>query len=383
MGLRPDRSAPVWALCGAIATWVAIAPRAIADNRVALGWDADEACPSRAWLTTRVERYLDGELTQDAGSELDVRVEVEQRGRRFRAEVTLRSPEGVRERSLRDADCVVVADAVAFIVAQAIDPEVLRSDAPLTDEEVARGRRGGGGTAGDSGGRRADGSEAGSGGGAAGDGDEDASADDEDHDIDDQDEQEEIEEGQGEQFPERPSPPMRIGGAVGVDLALGFQPLPAASPGVVAHGALLLGTSLRAELGLGYYAPQSEALESDADAEARFERVFASAGMCAVAPSSQTDLALCLALQAGLVRGRGVTLSAGTDTTLPDLALSLGPALLHRLGRGWGVRVELAPTFAVVRPRFLVDTGGGAEVALHTAEKIGFFGRVGFEHRFD
>jgi len=364
-----------WLLGWAIACSCAIARPVSAQPALRLSWQAPDRCPSADWVVARVARYLGRPVTLGEAAPLgaEVRIEVLPSGD-VQARLGLASADGKRERILRDRDCVLVADAAAFIVAVAIDPAVRASDAPLTAEERQRGRRGetmeaesesesGSGSESESESESGSGSESesesGSGSGA-GSG---------------------AESGSGSEVEPQPppGPPLQIGWAFGLQGSLAWQPLPGLAPGVLVLAAARLGPVVRLELTLGYAPAQRHALPADGTVEVRLDHAAAALGGCALASTASTELGACLRIQAGVVRGQGDQLSAGHDGALLHLASSLGPLLIQRLSERLALRFELAPSLALVRPRFELDTGA----LVYQSEIVGFLAALGAELRFD
>jgi len=386
------------ALCGAIAWLHAFAPHAVADDSLQLAWQAPSECPSRAWVLSRVQRYLDAGVDMQASAQLRVEVEVRQEAGVMRARASIRSPYGEHGRSFGDPSCVVVADVAAFVIAQAIDPHVRADKAPLTDADIAEAQRTSPRASADtaaSGAPPGPESQSGEPGTDARSGSADASATDaRDVSAPEQDATpevpnegddagEEADDAQDEQaLPSPPSPPLHIGWAASLQAELAYGPLPKPGAGGVARASLLLGRLLRVELGVSYQLPQARALPSDSSVEARFDQLGGLLALCATFARADSELGVCGRALAALQRGRGDELSAGRNDTGPYLALSVVPVLLQRItGALWG-RFELGPLLPVVWPRFKVDEASGTTV-VHEPKGIGFFAALGGEWRFD
>jgi hypothetical protein len=271
---------------------------------------------------------------------------------------------------------VLLADAVAFIVARAIDPAVEPKAAPLTAEERAAAQA----TAGD-----ASSDAAPSGGQAKAPGSLAASKSEDGASTDASELEDTLEDTlppitiEDPEVLPPPPVPLRIGWAIGAQAALAWQPLPVLAPGVLAHGALRIADVVRIELGVGYLSRQGRALSSDRATTVYFDALQASLGACAVASTAGTELGLCLGSSLALVRADATGLSAGRDRDLPYAALSLGPVLMQPLLGAWALRIALLPQLALVRPRFVLDT----DQLVYTAESFGFFGSIGMELRID
>jgi hypothetical protein len=336
-----------------------------------LSYDAPEGCPAAEWVLERVARYLrrDVERREDAALVADVSIELAESGE-FIAELALQSADGHRDRELRDLDCVLVGDAVAFVVALAIDPTVRAGDAPLTSSERERGARGEGARS-DVGSARAPATE------TPTQGRRDEATDS----VSPKDETE-----PEPRAPEREAaatgPPLQIGSAFGVTVGAASQPLPELSPDAALYAALRIGQVARVELGFGYSLPQSKPAPNDTHVAAQFDHFTASLASCAMPRLGSTELGGCLRIYAGIVRGHGTEFSAGRNATPPYVALSLGPAWMQPIGQRFALRLELAPSLALVRPRFTMGEGVSKQV-VHEPEKIGFLGALGGELRFD
>ena len=56
---------------------------------------------------------------------------------------------------------------------------------------------------------------------------------------------------------------------------------------------------------------------------------------------------------------------------------------MQRLAEGVVLRLEVAPSVALVRPRFTVGLPPATDQTIHQSEKIGFIAALGGELRFD
>lgn len=346
-------------------------------------WQAPSRCPARAWVLDRVTRYLGETWLREQGAGLRFVVHLTSTAAQgVSAEVTVVSPHGQRTRTLSDRDCVLVADAVAFIMAQAIEPDVQPADAPLTDEELARATRGHDGpnaeaahtpdtnsthaAPGDpgTGPRTRDSSSA-----------PDAPAS--------QPPARETSEDDADMSPvPAPSPPLEVTWAAGLQLRLVSRPLPSLRPALGAQAALLAGTSLRFEVGLEYSPPQAAGLATDPAAEATFDYVGGFLHACALAAGFTNAVGACAGFELGLVRGHAGEFSAGQDDTALYGAVVAGPLLVRPLSERFAVRIQIAPVIPVVWPRFSVSQGDRMQ-ELHRARAVGFLGSVGLEANFD
>jgi hypothetical protein len=92
-------------------------------KRVTLRYSAPEACPDDAQLIATVEGFLGQQLRETREQELSASVNVVGGGNGFAAKLTFTSPRGTDERFVEDAECGKLTEAVAMLVAIAIDPE--------------------------------------------------------------------------------------------------------------------------------------------------------------------------------------------------------------------------------------------------------------------
>jgi hypothetical protein len=367
----------LWGFGWAIASLCAVAQPAIAQETGLLSWDAPRGCPDARWVGARVARYLSRPLGAADVEQLHVAGRVEQTADGFTANLSLTSTAGVHQRQLADPDCVLVADAAAFIVALAIDPNVRAEDAPLTPEERTQGEAGDGGTSGVSTSGVGD---------ATGDNsaeadvvtevtrsdqatDDDATTRGDGEDAEREDEDED----------ETPEAPLQIGAAAGLGMGIAWQPLPAVSPRIGGYGALRVGDAFRIELAAGYAFERDEDVPN-ANVQAGFHAIDGALVACLTGGRGRTELGICLGARAGVIRADTAELSDGNSgEALPHAEVLAGPLLLHRLGAGFVLRIEAWPTVGVVRPRFELDDG----VEVYQAEILGFAASLGMEARFD
>ncbi|MGD8863775.1 MAG: hypothetical protein PVI30_27425 [Myxococcales bacterium] len=323
-------------------------------------------------MTQRAERHLGRPLQrrEATGAALHVHARVSSRRRGvFRARVELRSSEGVHVRRLRDPDCEVLADAVAFIVAQAIDPNVRRTANPdadsVTDSDSVSDSDSQSDSVSDS------------------DSDSDSVSDSDSHPDSDS-----VPEGEPEALPDvepewqRDSTPLPVGFSLGVALAVGWQPMPVATPGAWLRGALRLGRSVRIELAAGYFLPVSTAAR-ELDARARFSRLATDASLCLLSPAGDLSLGACAGLQAGMVRGEGQAFTDGQTDSVIDLTATAALSGFAPLGGGHALSARVGPTVPIVRPRFFARDDGDTLRLVYRTETIGIAGSLGWELRFD
>jgi hypothetical protein len=113
---RPALLASAAILAGATASLLARA-----DDRVSLRWSAPQGCPSEAAVAAEVTRLL-GPSSVRPPRPVEATVTVTRVGEGFAAHLETTSSAGVRARDLHGATCAGVGDAVALILALAIDP---------------------------------------------------------------------------------------------------------------------------------------------------------------------------------------------------------------------------------------------------------------------
>lgn len=101
---------------------------ALADSRPSLRWNAPEACPDDASALQQVVAFLGQDLQATPPQELSVSAVLQgdlKAG--FSAKVVFRTARGSSERYLEHPDCAKLTEAVALLVALAIDPERVRA----------------------------------------------------------------------------------------------------------------------------------------------------------------------------------------------------------------------------------------------------------------
>ncbi len=83
-----------------------------------LVWTAPSDCPDRAWVEARIASHLGRAM--NGGEHANVSVETSDAG--YRMTVRTRTPSGAGQVGHEHADCSVLADLAALIIAMAIDP---------------------------------------------------------------------------------------------------------------------------------------------------------------------------------------------------------------------------------------------------------------------
>lgn len=301
-----------------------------ARERLRLEWQAPSRCPSSEHVEARVAALL-GERARE-GATIAAQVEVREGGRRFEATLELRSgddPPG--RRSLADRDCGELAEAVALILALAVDPELLAGPLEPDAREHEMGIAGLG----------------------------------EAH-------QRELELRVGElelrellpaePLPEPPLPeptptpaPVAPPRPVALGLALlggaGLNMLPGASPRV--HAQLFLaGEHVRVELGFA-------SVLSRRIADARYQAWALELAGCGVPRLGIVELPICARVEVGAMRGESLG-PLGRRATAPWLAAvpGFGVIVRPRATRGiLGVIVRADAILPLTRPAFATDEG--------------------------
>jgi hypothetical protein len=129
MGRRPAGSSR--ALAPLMAAVVALSLRApqlaLAQPAAALtlSWDAPPECPSRDAVLASIRKHLERNWDPDreALQPPHARALVTRRGARYRLEIALQVPQAEMQRVLSAKSCVALAEAAAFLIALAIEPE--------------------------------------------------------------------------------------------------------------------------------------------------------------------------------------------------------------------------------------------------------------------
>jgi hypothetical protein len=98
--------------------------RAVA-SLLSIEWSAPKECPDRAQLAAHVSRLVG----EDVLSQLSASTEVTRTERAYRASVRTSGPAGVGERTLENADCALLAESVALVIALSASS----ADTPLPD----------------------------------------------------------------------------------------------------------------------------------------------------------------------------------------------------------------------------------------------------------
>ncbi|NVB40240.1 hypothetical protein G6O69_20525 [Pseudenhygromyxa sp. WMMC2535] len=361
----------LWAILSA--AWLSLGPPPVQQPRPpgppTLRWEAPVGCPDETQLRAQIDALAPGVLARVDPRRTAIAVDVARAGDAWGAAIVIEDVDGQRRRSLRGSECEVVGDAVALLVAVALDPvgvSVTLAGANVGGDEGSEGEQGASGGAGarseggqsedDGAGFEAPGDGAGSEGGhSEGDGEESGRGGAEDGGA-------RSERGDGDDEVGREDGPTGWG-TRGRSLADGREDGPALrgaarifgggawGPTDTGYGALglsaaLLGPRWRVELS-GAWSPPREYRRSTALGgvfdgwQLGLRGCFAPA----VGPRRRLELPLCGGIEAGQVRGRGIDeLPVSLRADFPWIALSLGQALLfaplERLA--FGAELQLA-----------------------------------------
>jgi len=340
-----------WAFRVARATWATVVLLAVpvrsgeppsgssSSSTVRVEWSAPARCPDQRWVTGRTEAFLGRTIARAASTEGVARFDVVESAGTFSAHSRIVLGDSEQRRELSDPDCVVVADAAAFVLASAIDPGVQYSDAPPLDE-------------------------------ASPPTETDAPT---------------APEAQGtvasRATPPKAAPPPRAAAipparatpraepahephsvtptfGVSGGVLVGPLPGPAARVGV---GAAIAVDRFAATLAAEWALPQ-ESFDG-ASPGGSYQRVGSALDVCVLALDGRLSVPLCARAEAGAVFGEGRGLSPSERATLPWVGLGGAVALSVNLGGGFAVGPHVAVTGGLVRPRFLTEGGNLVHVA--------------------
>ena len=261
-----------------------------------LRWDAPAECGDAAALEARVAVHLGRAL--DAGDPLDAEVEVtrDEAAGDYRAAMRIVTPGALDEREVRAADCAAVADAVAFVLALAVQdveaapvvvepaPEPVMEPAPVVMVRAT------------------------------------------------------------------PRRTLEVRARLDAEVAAGTLP----GAGLGAAGALSLGLApVRLELGAAWYAPGRATAPAAGMVGADIDLVAARARLCGV----RAPWRLCGGGAVGRMRGRGVGVDDARTASRRWSAVTMAGRWERRIAGPFAVTVELEAGVTVDRPRFVLDDG--------------------------
>lgn len=315
-----------WGLLALLAAPVEVQHAHDEPPTLALRWSAIAPCPTREQLlaTIAAQGLTLGEWVPEVHdhARLSARIDVAPAGAVWRAELELVDADGRAQRSFEASSCDALADAVALIVAVTLDPVAVtqalaRRDTAIVDSPVpeqppqpepeppARLPLG------------------------------PAPSNDDDEGI------QLVLDADDVAPPRRARPRLRVG--VSLHGGASYGPTPRAF-GLLGGRAALLGEAWRVELGARWVAPRRVV---DTGAAASLDAWMVELRGCGVPKPGPIELPICLGLEAGLVRGRG--LDPVPDPTRASFAW-LAPSL--SVGLRWAPveRFAFGPELVLVVP---------------------------------
>ena len=102
--------------------------------RVSLRWNAPDECPDDADVTHAIEGFLGEPLTDAHQQNLSISASVSAEKAGFTAQLRFKGAAGVESRSLEHPECEKLMEAVALLVALAIDPERVKARQATVEE---------------------------------------------------------------------------------------------------------------------------------------------------------------------------------------------------------------------------------------------------------
>lgn len=299
-------------------------------SRYELSWDAPAQCPSVEQVRERVDELLVVAPAEGEAIAAEVQVVASEAG--FVASLRLRSGEQEGLRELGDPDCRELAEALALIIALAVDPELMSRE-PIAAEEpepVAE--------------------------------EPEPVADEQPDPVEEQpDPKEEAPDPIEDQPPEPPPTTSLRGFGLALRGGAAFAVIAPASARVQLS-ASSFGRWWRAELGISTSIPQPIDI-------GRFSITAAELRGCFVPERRAVEFPLCVGVEAGAMTGVG-TVGGGRRATAPWLAASPGVGvswvlLQDRLAldlRADALLPIVRPAFASDEGRLLLRAGFGAQV---------------------
>ncbi len=330
----------------------------------ALQYVPEAGCPTRQWLTERIEEFLGRtfELRGTSRVRVHLRRSTAQGPEGFEAELRWRLDDRDDQRRLTDPDCTVLADASAFIIASALDPLATYQRArPLEQARVS------------------------------------ASIETPQPDSD-------VPSGKAPE-PERTTKPNRqatpehvppsteaydhrgaapdeaarslstvpthafLGPAI--DVRAGLSPDPILGFGLSAHLQVArFWTALGATVGV----PQRS---TPAGRGVELTPVVGTLDICVLLTQSQLLWPLCARVEAGAVRGEGLGVSDPTLAWLPWVGAGISTGFALDVAPNWRVSSGVGVVTPIARPRFLLS-----EAPIYEARRLAVTGSVGAQWRF-
>ncbi|HEY1536837.1 MAG TPA: hypothetical protein VGF76_22600, partial [Polyangiaceae bacterium] len=105
--------------------------------RVSLHWTAPDECPDDAQLVHQIEALLGQSLLEAGEQTLTVRATAQgDAGRGYAAKVSFTGAQGTEERYLEHPSCENLVQALALVIALAIDPERVRATQRARDAQA-------------------------------------------------------------------------------------------------------------------------------------------------------------------------------------------------------------------------------------------------------
>jgi hypothetical protein len=288
--------------------------RAGAAPRVQIRWAPAVGCPSEDWFLRRIEAFLGRSRKAAATRDLVIHVQVTREADRFVGNLDWEDSSGREQRELDDPDCLVLADASAFVVASAIDPLVTYERAePLADVAPSKP--------------------------------EDAKAA-EPPPPDAPEIEIEVEETPLPRTESRPIPSR---------LAVG--PRVEGRSGLLPELTLLIGatgefTTGRARGAAAITASLPRDSQLTPAASASYFATVATLEGCWLFVRGAVEIPGCVTLEGAVTRGRGRDVSDPETAWLPWVSLGAGSSLRKELDSGWAARVSANAGWVAVRPRF-------------------------------
>ncbi len=308
---------------------------------IEIEWSAPASCPDAEWAHREVERFVGDSLAQTRTTQLSFEVSITpEPAEGWVANIVTITEGGRRRRVLPHSDCERLSEAVALIIAMAIDPAAIDAADESALGAIARAR-----TA------------------------EDEPPPPESSEISEQPESTSEESDSSSPEPEPPptsspptSPPRPPGRFsdrwAGPRLAFdaGVGRLPTVDLGGTAGASIGVGP-LRFDLLGGIWAPRSVPVQGDATTHFWAWSVALRLGW-AFAASRRVDLPLMVGVDLGQVRAQGRGLQAATEAAPPIGHAHLVPGVQIWLGPRVGLVGELDIAVPWARPQFTVEGAG-------------------------
>jgi hypothetical protein len=295
---------------------------------VDLSWTAPAQCPDQIEVLQRAARLLGRPAETQDGERLSVEGVVTQTDAGFHLELRSQMAAGVTERSMADADCQVLADVAAVVIAVAIDPLAALNEAPPREQEPKPAPE----------------------------------APPEPEDGDDK---------APKQTPTGPQGLLRASGLVGVGA------LPRVGAGLELAGGVAI-KRLRVEAFGTYWFAREQRFDADPQLGGRLWLWSAGARACAVPDVGAVSFPICGGVEGGLMHGRGIGVENPKVNRQAWVALAVQPSLAWHPIRHFGLLLGVELLVPVVRPGFGVDYLG----QLHSAGPVAGRGKLGVEVRF-